>query len=141
MLDDLELEIEQKRATVRIHDLPVVKGYGRQLQQLFQNLISNSLKYSKSNVPPEILIASDKKVEDGTDYVVIEVKDNGIGFDPKFKDEIFQMFTRLHGKSEYNGNGIGLSIVQKIVKNHRGKVVTDSKIGSGSTFKVYLPVE
>lgn len=141
VLDDLELEIEQKKAIVKIHELPVVKGYGRQLQQLFQNLISNSLKYSKNDVPPEIFIASGNKHEDGTNYVVIEVKDNGIGFDPKFKEDIFQMFTRLHGRNEYTGNGIGLSIVQKIIKNHRGKVVTDSQVGRGSTFKVYLPVE
>ncbi len=139
VLDDLEIEIQQKKAIVKVQDLPQVMGYSRQLQQLFQNLISNSLKYSKANVPPEIQIFADQTEEDGSKYVVIEVKDNGIGFDPKFKHEIFQMFTRLHGKDQYSGNGIGLSIVQKIIQNHRGRIRTESVVGKGSTFKIYLP--
>jgi signal transduction histidine kinase len=141
VLEDLELVIQQKNAIVKVQDLPLVKGYSRQLQQLFQNLISNSLKYCKEDIPPEILIISGNKEEDGKNYVVIEVRDNGIGFDPKFKEEIFQMFTRLHGRNQYHGNGIGLSIVKKIVQNHRGKIAAESKVGNGSTFKVYLPVE
>lgn len=151
VLSDLEVQIEEKKAVINIENLPSVKGYKRQLQQLFQNLISNALKYSKKDVPPQITIRSE--VISGVDvqehfptgyadtlYHFIAVEDNGIGFDQQYAERIFNMFQRLHGKNEYEGTGIGLSIVRKVVNNHDGYIWAESKPGEGSTFKLLLPV-
>ena len=113
VLEDLELEIEEKSAIIQVGKLPVVKGYRRQLQQLFQNLVSNALKYSKADVPPQIDISATEVTESGKPYYAITIKDNGIGFEQHYADKIFHMFTRLHGKAEYSGTGVGLSIVKK----------------------------
>jgi PAS domain S-box-containing protein len=140
VLEDLELDIAEKKAIVHVGKLPQVQGYRRQLQQLFQNLISNSIKYSKADVPPRIEITTDQRDYNGKRYHVIKVADNGIGFDQQYEDKIFQMFSRLHGKSEYSGTGVGLSIVKKVVENHHGFIRVASKPGEGATFEVYLPV-
>lgn len=139
VLEDLELDIAEKNAAISIEKLPVVKGFGRQLQQLFQNLLSNALKYSKVDVASHITITSRNVTQDGKPYHLIEVKDNGIGFEQEYADKIFQMFTRLHGKSEYHGTGVGLSIVKKVVENHNGLIEVESQIGVGSTFRILLP--
>lgn len=150
-LEDLELVIEEKGAKITIDKLPVVKGYRRQLQQLFQNLLSNSLKYSKPGVVPEITISArlvnEKDVPitipangQGGKFYLIEVKDNGIGFEQKDAKRIFNMFQRLHGKAEYAGTGIGLSIARKVVENHQGYIWAESNIGEGSLFFILLPV-
>jgi PAS domain S-box-containing protein len=139
VLEDLELDIQDKKATFNIKKLPVVEGTGRQLQQLFQNLISNAIKYSKADVPPYIIINALPVEKAGRAYLCIEVTDNGIGFEQEYEDKIFQMFSRLHGKGEYSGTGIGLSIVKKIVENHNGLIEVKSEVGTGSVFKVYLP--
>ena len=138
-LEDLELDIEEKRAVVTVGALPVVQGYKRQLQQLFQNLISNALKYSKADVPPRVDISASDAEENNRRYHVISVRDNGIGFERQYEDKIFQMFARLHGKAEYSGTGVGLSIVKKVVENHNGLIRVESEVGEGSVFKVYLP--
>jgi PAS domain S-box-containing protein len=141
VLDDLELEVEQKKATIIVGELPVVHGYRRQMQQLFQNLISNSLKYSKSDVSPHIEINATEVIENGKPFYLIAVSDNGIGFEQQYADKIFQMFARLHGKSQYSGTGLGLSIVKKVVENHKGFIRVESIPEEGSIFGVYLPVE
>jgi signal transduction histidine kinase len=141
VLIDLELDIEEKGAIIKVGQLPQVNGYKRQLQQLFQNLISNALKYSKKNIPPQIEIISEEIIEDGKPYHCISVKDNGIGFEQQYADKIFQMFTRLHGKGEYSGTGVGLSIVKKVLENHKGFIEAESRVGEGSTFKVCLPLD
>lgn len=148
VLADLELQVEEKNAKIEVSPLPVVRGYRRQLQQLFQNLISNALKYSKEETIPEIIIQS--SVVDGNQvptnlakdrrYHLIEVVDNGIGFEQQYEDRIFQMFQRLHGKTEYPGSGIGLAIVRKVAENHHGSVWARSRPGQGSTFYVLLPI-
>lgn len=151
VMEDLELDIQQKAAVIEVGPLPKILGYRRQLQQLFQNLISNALKYSKANVPPHIVISAESVsgTTDGlvlpetgvaTDFHLIKVADNGIGFDQSNADRIFQMFQRLHGKTEYSGTGVGLAIVRKVVENHNGKITAESAPGKGSTFKIYLPV-
>lgn len=139
VLEDLELDIEERNATIHVGKLPLVKGYRRQLQQLFQNLISNALKYSKANEAPHIDISAGTVTENGQAYHVISVKDNGIGFDQKYSDKIFQMFSRLHARAEYSGTGVGLSIVKKVVQNHNGFIQVASEVGRGSNFNVYLP--
>ena len=152
VLTDLEVQIEEKSAQITIDPLPVVHGYGRQLQQLFQNLVSNALKYSQPEVAPLIHITSGtvagnevpgpitEQQQQGR-YHLLQVRDNGIGFEQKYAERIFQMFQRLHGRSEYAGTGVGLSIARKVVDNHCGFIMAESEPGKGSTFKVYLPVE
>jgi PAS domain S-box-containing protein len=139
VLEDLELDIQEKNAKVQVGRLPNIMGYRRQLQQLFQNLISNSLKYSKAGEVPEIDISAANAEENQKLYHVINIKDNGIGFEQQYENKIFQMFTRLHGKQEYSGTGVGLSIAKKVVENHNGFIRVESKVGEGSVFRVYLP--
>jgi len=151
VLEDLELEVQEKSAIIKLNQLPKIKGHRRQIQQLFQNLIGNALKYSRPGVPPEITInASIAKGNDvmpnlsaeegGKDFHFITVKDNGVGFEQKDADRIFNMFIRLHGSAEYRGTGVGLSIARKVVENHRGYISAESQPGKGSTFKILLPV-
>ncbi|RYY84353.1 MAG: PAS domain-containing sensor histidine kinase, partial [Chitinophagaceae bacterium] len=140
VLEDLELEIEQKHARIEVGTLPTVRGYKRQLQQMFQNLVSNALKYSKADEPPHIRIASKAVQADGKQYFQITVADNGIGFEQAYAGKVFQMFARLHNKSEYSGTGVGLSIVKKVVENHGGQISVQSEPGVGSVFTVLLPV-
>ncbi len=139
VLEDLELHIQEKNAVISVAQLPVVTGYRRQLQQLLQNLIGNALKYSKNDVQAQIDITATKVTEDGRQYDVIEVCDNGIGFEQKYADQIFKMFARLHNKNDYGGTGVGLSIVKKVVENHSGMIRVVSSPGLGSSFSVYLP--
>jgi PAS domain S-box-containing protein len=152
VLDDLELHIEQKGATVEIGTLPTIQGRPRQLQQLFENLIANALKYSKEGVTPVVSISSRQikgsetlgyspSVNSDKMYYLIEVRDNGIGFDQADAERIFNVFTRLHGNAEYRGTGVGLSIAQKIVENHGGYIWAQSKLGEGATFNILLPAE
>lgn len=150
ILADLELAIEEKAAHVQIDTLPTVVGHRRQLQQLFHNLVSNALKYSKPNTPPVIQIRS--QLVKGTEvsfplseqrlnetFFQIEVRDNGIGFEPQYGEKIFEMFQRLHGKTEYSGTGVGLAIARKVVENHKGYIWAESQLGEGATFYVLLP--
>ncbi len=139
VMEDVELDIEEKKAVITVDNLPAVQGYKRQLQQLFQNLLTNALKYSKAGVPPVITITAAATTVAGSRFQVIKVADNGIGFEQQYADKIFQMFSRLHGKSEYSGTGVGLSIVKKVVENHNGLIEVKSEPGVGSTFEVYLP--
>lgn len=150
VIEDLELSIQETRARINIGLLPTVKGHRRQLQQLFENLLGNALKYSKPGQVPEITITS-VLTETGTPpmelpglngghtYHVIEVTDNGIGFEQQDAERIFNVFTRLHGNTEYRGTGVGLSIVRKIVESHGGGIVAESQPGQGARFKIYLP--
>lgn len=152
VLEDLELEIEEKGAKITVGSLPSITGHRQQIQQLFQNLVSNALKYARPGIPPEVEISSQlvyghqmplalKGPEAEKQYHLIEVNDNGIGFDQQDAERIFHVFTRLHGKAEYPGTGIGLSIVQKVVDNHNGHIWAESEPGKGSSFKVLLPAE
>jgi PAS domain S-box-containing protein len=151
ILTDLELMIREKNATIDVDKLPVVKGHRRQLQQLFQNLISNGLKYSKPGEPSKIKISSKtitgKEVAfllppetASQEFYLIEVCDNGIGFDQNDAERIFNVFTRLHGNKEYPGTGIGLSIAKKVVENHHGYIYAKGEPGKGACFSVLLPV-
>ena len=150
VIGDLEIAIQDKGATVQVEALPVISGHRRQLQQLFHNLIQNALKYSKTNVPPYITITSQKVMgfqtafnlppeSSSRSYYLIQVSDNGIGFEQEYAEQIFKMFQRLHGKSEYSGSGVGLAIVRKVVDNHKGFIMAEGKPGEGATFKILLP--
>lgn len=147
VLEDLEVDIQEKGAVIQASTLPVINGYRRQLQQLFHNLITNAIKYSKAGITPQIVISSSTVSAAeaglaGTDtYHLIEFSDNGIGFEQEYAEKIFHMFTRLHGKNEYSGTGVGLSIAKKVVENHSGYISAEGLPGTGSVFKIYLPVE
>lgn len=152
VLEDLELEIQEKNAKINSHTLPVIKGNRREFQQLFQNLISNALKYSKPDITPEVVIFSrivegkEVKVnlpldEGNKRFHLIEVRDNGIGFEQAYAERIFNVFTRLHSNTKYKGTGLGLSIVRKVVENHHGYDWASSEPGQGSTFKVLIPID
>ena len=138
VLEDLELEIQEKKAVVHVAALPKMPGYRRQLQQVFQNLISNALKYSPPDAAPQVAIASCDIAREGRDYHCISVSDRGIGFDQEFSQKIFWMFSRLHARQEYSGSGVGLAIVKKVVENHDGLIEVESEKGVGSVFKIWL---
>ncbi|WP_207494850.1 PAS domain-containing sensor histidine kinase [Aridibaculum aurantiacum] len=153
VLADLELSIEEKGARFTVDTMPVVHGNKRQLQQLFYNLVNNALKYSKPGVPPEIAIkyslvnGADVKthIELPADelqkkYHQVEIRDNGIGFEQQYAEQIFGMFKRLHGKAEYSGTGVGLSIAKKVVDNHQGYIWASGELHKGATFYILLPV-
>ena len=151
VLEDLELEIERKSADFRIDQLPVIMCNRRQIHQMFQNLISNALKYVNDKTIPAIKISFRKIMGEeinlpgfsdaiGKKFHLIQVEDNGIGFEQKQADAIFKVFTRLHSNDIYRGSGIGLSIVKKVVENHNGVVWAESEPSKGSVFNVVLPV-
>ena len=144
VLTDLEATIIEKKAKLSIGELPAVKGDEVQLRQLFQNLVSNSLKYSKQDVPAVISITAKivkKEINDVLcSFNQIQISDNGIGFEQQHAERIFKVFQRLHGRSEYPGTGIGLAIVQKVIENHGGTITAESEPEKGATFTVYLPV-
>lgn len=152
VLEDLEVEIGEKNANLNIGPLPVITAHKRQMQQLFQNLVGNALKYSKPDVQPEITIRAGllqgKDIplpliseEAKKHFHLIEVKDNGIGFEQEDAERIFQVFTRLHGNAEYQGTGVGLSIAKKVVENHQGYIWAESNPGEGTSFKIALPFQ
>jgi signal transduction histidine kinase len=132
---DLEIAIRNAGVQVEIGSLPVINGDPYQWRQVFQNLIGNAAKYSRSEVKPFIRIYGEKDA--GAYHIFVE--DNGIGFDEKYLDKIFQPFQRLHGRNEYPGTGIGLAICKKIVDRHGGRITARSTLGKGSTFIIELP--
>jgi len=142
ILSDLEVSIEQKQAVFIIEPLPILKTIPEQLRQLFQNLIINALKFSKETAHPEIRIYA-KRVEnkEGEQFYNIYVKDNGIGFEQKFADQIFTLFSRLHSYDQFEGTGIGLSICKKIAEKHNGSITAFSIPGEGATFVLELPAK
>lgn len=147
ILDDLEIVIAEKQATITIHPLPGLEGLPGQLHQLFQNLISNALKFV-GDQPPQVWIrtapfTNGMREELGLPsltYVLIEVVDNGIGFDMQYGEKIFGMFQRLHRRERYEGTGIGLTICRRIAENHHGAIRAISRSGQGATFQLILPL-
>jgi signal transduction histidine kinase len=146
VISDLETTITDSGATVEVDTLPTIEGETTQLRQLFQNLLTNAIKFKQEDVPPKISIKSRSlKPEEidlpnpVTDPYEITVTDNGIGFDEKYLDRIFNIFQRLHGRNQYPGTGIGLAICRKIVENHQGDIYATSQEGKGATFYVILP--
>ena len=116
------------------------------MRQLFQNMISNALKFHKNEQKPVVRISSQMVHNNGNDrgmktFYQIDFEDNGIGFDTKYTERIFGVFQRLHGRKEYEGSGIGLSVCKKIIERHGGDIAAESSPGEGTTFKITLPVE
>ncbi|MEO6132319.1 MAG: ATP-binding protein, partial [Saprospiraceae bacterium] len=145
VLTDMEAAIEEKNAKVTVDPLPSLYVNPSLIRPLFSNLIHNALKYSKPHVVPEIKIYTDSmpgSINGNTNidpYCRIFVEDNGIGFDQKYAEQIFEMFKRLHHQDEYEGTGIGLAFCKKIVEQHEGFISARSTVDQGSTFIVSLP--
>ncbi len=138
VIQDLEIELKESDAKVEIANLVSLEANPFNIRGLFHNLISNSLKYRKSGVPPLIKISGQyPPIQNG--YYEIYVEDNGIGFDEKHTERIFKPFERLHGINEYSGIGIGLALCKKIVEQHNGKIDVKSIVNKGTTFKITLP--
>ncbi len=149
ILSDLEITIVEKKATVNYDNLPTIDVIPSQIRQVFQNLISNSLKFSKQGTPCVINITTDycndkdpnsPSLQQGN-YCRINFSDNGIGFDEQFLDRIFVIFQRLHSKDTYEGTGIGLAITKKIIEKHNGYISAKSKLNEGATFTLILPTK
>jgi light-regulated signal transduction histidine kinase (bacteriophytochrome) len=149
--DNCEVIIQNRNVQFVQQALPEVMGDKTQMVQLFQNLVTNAIKFTKDDITPRIEISGSLVKKDElmnevaiplyNEYHKIEIRDNGIGFDEKDTKRIFTIFQRLHGRSEYEGTGIGLSICKKIVENHHGYIRAQSQPGKGSRFIVYLPKE
>lgn len=145
--DDLEARLHQTGGRVEFGELPVVQASPLQMRQLFQNLISNALKFRRPDEPPLVRIsaASPPEGREGGNghglQCQIVIEDNGIGFEPQYGERIFELFQRLHGREDYEGTGIGLAICRKIVDRHNGHIVAHSSPGAGSRFVVTLPLE
>jgi len=146
--EDFELIIAEKRADIISGELPCIEANKGQIRQVFQNIISNALKFSKPDTPPLIQIKSkiianksfqSPEVRDGS-YCLIEIVDNGIGFDVKYVDNIFSLFERLNSKDKYEGTGIGLAIAKKIIEKHDGLITAAGRVGQGAEFQIILPL-
>jgi signal transduction histidine kinase len=135
VVTDLEVEIERTSAQIHLEQMPEIFGIPSQMRQLFQNLLSNALKFRKKDEPPVIQIFSEPWAHSNR----IVIQDNGIGFDPRYAEEIFMVFKRLHSYHEFEGSGVGLSICKKIADKHNGVIKAESKIGEGSKFIIELP--
>jgi signal transduction histidine kinase len=149
-VNELELEIENAKATIRCDQLPVMRVVPSLMQQLFYNLINNGIKFRKKTVPPEIHITAERVAASEIHtqktsgngcawYQRITVSDNGIGFDNKYADEIFMLFKRLHSQHEFEGTGVGLSICKKIVEKHNGTLTAKGELDKGASFIITLP--
>lgn len=136
VIADLEVEIEKSSAQIHLDVLPEIWGIPSQVRQLFQNLLSNAVKFRRKGESPLIRIYN----EPWNNSNRIIIQDNGIGFDPKYADEIFMVFKRLHSYHEFEGSGVGLSICKKIIDKHNGAIKAESKIGEGSKFIIEFPM-
>jgi len=135
VLDDLTVAVNEAGACITYEALPLINGYATELKQLFQNLITNAIKFRKKETSPTINIS----VQRAGECWQFAFKDNGIGIEEKHNEKIFAIFKRLHTRTEYEGSGIGLSYCKKIVELHNGRIWVESKVGEGSTFCFTLP--
>ncbi len=156
VVSDLEIRIEQTGGRVEIGELPVLEADASQMRQLFQNLIGNALKFHRKDAAPVVKVSAGRLAANSAsfyldgeeiqttdfteDFCRITVEDNGIGFDQKYLDRIFTVFQRLHGRTEYEGSGIGLAVCRKIVERHGGQITATGRPGEGAIFIIDLPI-
>jgi signal transduction histidine kinase len=140
VISDLEVRIEQVGGRVELDELPTVDADPLQMRQLMQNLIGNALKYHKPEVAPVVRVSSKHLPDPSRELCQILVEDNGIGFEQVYADRIFTIFQRLHGRTEYEGTGVGLAVCRKIAERHGGSITAQSRLGEGSSFTVILPI-
>lgn len=138
VLSDLEVSIDQAKATVSVGELPALEADPTQMRQLLQNLLSNALKFRREDAAPALAIEASVDKEAGR--CELRVRDNGIGFEEKHAEKIFNLFQRLHGRGKYEGTGLGLAICRKIAERHGGTISAQSTPGQGSAFTIHLPL-
>lgn len=142
VLGDLEVRIEKSGAKIELHDLPTLEADPMQMRQLMLNLLSNALKFQAPGAAPVIKITAVTLTPLAREpQCELHVQDNGIGFDEKYMDKIFAVFQRLHGRTEYEGTGVGLAVCRRIVDRHHGSITARSEPGKGATFVVTLPIK
>jgi len=150
VLNDLDLLLTEKKASIEYKEaLPAADAIPLQINQLFYNLLTNAIKFQNKLSTPVITVsfrwlskndlAQHAELQNDSPYLEITFRDNGIGFDPEFADQIFQLFERLHSVDEYEGTGMGLALCRKIAENHNGKIYATSREGEGASFYVLLP--
>ncbi|MBK8365015.1 MAG: GHKL domain-containing protein [Bacteroidetes bacterium] len=137
VLENLKTIIVESKTEIKIDELPVILADKTQMIQVFQNLLANAVKFQVKDNIPEIRISAERK----TDEWLFSVKDNGIGIDKKYHDKVFVIFKQLHSKAMFNGTGIGLAVVKKIVERHGGTIWFESELGKGTTFYFTLKVK
>jgi light-regulated signal transduction histidine kinase (bacteriophytochrome) len=135
VLTDLKMAIEESNAVVTHDPLPTVTADATQLKRVFQNLVSNGIKFRQGETLPEIHVGAEQQDSEW----VFSVRDNGIGIDPRHFERMFVLFQRLHGRDEYPGTGIGLAVCKKTVERHGGRMWVESEPGKGSTFYFTIP--
>ena len=140
VISDLQVRLEETHGTVEVESLPSIEADTVQMRQLFQNIVSNALKYHQEGVAPKVKISSAVTGPEARPCCEIQFVDNGIGFEMRYAERIFSIFQRLHGNQEFEGTGIGLATCRKIVERHDGSITVESVVGEGSTFTVKLPV-
>jgi two-component system, LuxR family, sensor kinase FixL len=148
VLADLERQVASTSARVEVDRLPRLEADAVQMRQLFQNLVSNAIKYGPPDGAPEVRIEAEYLDRDGglvpasaaASSVRIRVRDNGIGFEPEYAERIFELFQRLHGRERYDGTGIGLGVCRRIVTRHGGTITAEGRPGKGATFTITLPL-
>ncbi len=133
---DLEVVLQQKQGVIRHSALPTIHGAAVLIHQLFYNLVNNSLKFSRPDLPPVIEVEANPA---SSGFVEIRVRDNGIGFEPELAGKIFETFTRLHSRDRYEGTGLGLALCKKIVERHGGTIRAEAEVGKGAVFFIILP--
>lgn len=138
-LEDLEIAINDTHATFKIDRLPVIDGIALQLGQVFQNLFSNSLKFAHPERAPAITLTCESYEENGNTFYSLTYQDNGIGFKPEYSEKIFEVFQRLHTRTQYEGTGVGLAIVKKIISLHKGQIIATGRENVGAEFLLILP--
>lgn len=152
VINNLAVKMNETNASVEVGALPDhISGYESQISQLFQNIISNSIKYARTGVAPYIKVTCTevtgseidavRPIDERRKFYKITISDNGIGFDDKYREKIFIIFQRLHGKSEYSGSGIGLATAKRVVDNHNGYITAHGEENKGADFNIYLPKE
>jgi PAS domain S-box-containing protein len=141
VLSDLEIRLEQSHGQVNVSELMTIDADALQMRQIFQNIISNALKFAHPDRTPIVDVTCNVTNIEGQNHCEIRIADNGVGFDQKYADKIFSIFQRLQGKHEYEGTGIGLAICRKIADRHKGTIRAESQAGIGTTFIIQLPIE
>ncbi|MDY0021454.1 PAS domain S-box protein [Arenimonas caeni] len=139
VLDDLEAALESSGGQVESGPLPEIDGDPTQMRQVFQNLLSNALKFRAPDRPPRVRISASPEDRVDGRYWILRFEDNGIGFEPRYAEKVFGPFQRLHARQHYEGTGIGLAIVRRIVERHRGSVSAEGRPGQGATFTIEIP--
>ncbi|HFE44641.1 MAG TPA: PAS domain-containing sensor histidine kinase, partial [Nannocystis exedens] len=141
VVSDLEVRIEESQAQIEVGPLPKIDGDPLRIRQLLQNLLANAIKFRRPEVAPKVKISAEIVDIEGTDFARVSIADNGIGIEPRYRERIFGIFERLHGRGHYEGTGIGLAICRKICEQHGGRISIANSEAQGTLVVVELPIK